>query len=64
MEAITGLTFTMDGETYVLHNGAADGWFYQGTELDVNSTGGSFGGQFYRRNAHRQRRNPLYRILK
>lgn len=51
MEAITGLTFTMDGETYVLHNGAADeaetgetaedvavstgGWFYQGTELDV-----------------------------
>ena len=51
MEAITGLTFTMDGETYVLHNGAAGeaetgetaedgtastgGWFYQGTELDV-----------------------------
>lgn len=51
MEAITGLTFTMDGETYVLHNGAADeaetgetaevvaasaeGWFYQGTEIDV-----------------------------
>lgn len=37
MEAITGLTFTMDGETYVLHNGAADGWFYQGTELDVTN---------------------------
>ena len=35
MEAITGLTFTMDGETYVLHNGAAEGWFYQGTEIDV-----------------------------
>lgn len=35
MEAITGLTFTMDGETYVLHNGTADGWFYQGTEIDV-----------------------------
>lgn len=51
MEAITGLTFTMDGETYVLHNGAADeaetgetaevvaasaeGWFYQGTKIDV-----------------------------
>lgn len=51
MEAITGLTFIMDGETYVLHNGAADeaetgetaevvaasaeGWFYQGTEIDV-----------------------------
>ncbi len=67
MEDITGLTFTMDGETYVLHNGiagtteggeiagdgavsagaengtgdetasadAAEGWFYQGTEIDV-----------------------------
>lgn len=61
MEAITGLTFIMDGETYVLHNGAADeaetgedvaasteadkgtgdgaasaeGWFYQGSEIDV-----------------------------
>lgn len=51
MEDITGLTFIMDGETYVLHNGAADeaetgetaevvaasaeGWFYQGTEIDV-----------------------------
>lgn len=81
MEDITGLTFTMDGETYVLHNGAAgdgtasaetengtedvvastdakkdsgdgaagteaekdgvdgtasaDGWFYQGSEIDV-----------------------------
>ena len=31
MEAITGLTFSMDGETYVLHNGAA------GTELDVTN---------------------------
>ncbi len=51
MEDITGLTFTMDGKTYVLHNGAAgttedgetvgdetasvDGWFYQGSEIDV-----------------------------
>lgn len=54
MEDITGLTFTMDGETYVLHNGtagttedgetagdagdeaaSAEGWFYQGTEIDV-----------------------------
>lgn len=25
MEDITGLTFIMDGEAYVLHNGAADG---------------------------------------
>lgn len=79
MEDITGLTFTMDGETYVLHNSAAgeaetgetaedgiasteagkdaedvaasteaengtgdgtastDGWFYQGTEIDVTN---------------------------
>lgn len=43
MEAITGLTFTMDGETYVLHNGAADGWFYQGTELDVTDLATALG---------------------
>lgn len=43
MEAIIGLTFSMDGETYVLHNGAADGRFYQGTELDVTDLATALG---------------------